>query len=92
MITLSRHARRRCRQRGINSKRLSALFEHADIDRPVGSNCRLIKVSRAASRFVPSCDGLEKLAAIVSDDTAEIITVLSASATRRGRRYRGGRR
>jgi hypothetical protein len=50
------------------------------------------KDSREASRFVPSCDGLEKLAAIVSDDTAEIITVLSASATRRGRRYRGGRR
>jgi hypothetical protein len=90
MIELSVHAQRRCQQRGIGKQRLLALLEHADVDRPVGSNCRLVRVSCRAAKFIRGFDGLARLSAIIDDTTGKVRTVLPVMSGRRGRRYRNG--
>ncbi|MDX6559736.1 MAG: hypothetical protein QOF72_2785 [Blastocatellia bacterium] len=90
MIELSAHAETRCRQRGITAQRLATLLENADVERPVGKNCRLVKVSRRAAKWIRGSDGLASLSVIISDHTGEVVTILRPASTRRGRRYRGG--
>jgi hypothetical protein len=87
-MLLSRHAARRYRQRGFTKERMAALLDWADIDRPIGSNCRLIRVSRRVSQRLPGGERLANAAVIVSDHTGEIVTVLSIHQSRSGRRYR----
>lgn len=87
----SRHAESRCRQRGFNSKRLRTILEYADIDRPIGGNCRLLRVSHKVARSIRGSDGLDSFSLIVSDTTGELVTLLPPSRSRRGRRYRTGR-
>ena len=91
MIRLSSHAEERCQQRGVTRSRLHAFLDATDADFPAGRNCRLIRVSRQTARSIPGGERLENLALIVSDYTGQIVTVLHASRTRRGRRYRGHR-
>jgi hypothetical protein len=88
MIHLSNHARKRCQQRGITTERLAALFDNADVDCPIGSNCRLVRVTRRTARRIHGGDRLANLSVIVSDNTGQVVTVLHLSHTRRGRRYR----
>jgi hypothetical protein len=90
MKELSVHARRRCQQRGIGNRRLSALLEYADVDRPIGSNCRLVRVSRGTAKLIRGFDGLAGLSAIIDDTTGRIRTVMQVMSGRRGRRYRRG--
>jgi hypothetical protein len=91
MDQLSLHAERRCRQRGIGTKRLSALLDNADIEIPIGGNCHLLRVSSEAANRLDACGRLSGLAAIVSDG-GDIVTVLHCVGGRRGRRYRLNRR
>jgi hypothetical protein len=88
MDTLSQHAARRCQQRGINPKRLVAFLEHADLDRPVGRNCRLYRVSAQARRALPDGERYATMGVIVADDSGEIVTVLHIQSGPRGRHYR----
>jgi hypothetical protein len=73
---LSQHARIRCAQRGITPDFLAAILEHADIQRPAGSNCRLERVSRKRARALNLDDRLSRFAVILSDSSAEIVTVM----------------
>lgn len=90
--TLSRHAQRRCQQRGITRQVLWILLDHHDLDRDVGGNCRVLRMSRKRARvtsldFDPQIAGrLERLAVIMSDETGEIVTVMHDTA--KSRRYR----
>lgn len=93
-VELSKHAAARANQRGVSHHLLSTLLDVADIDSPVGSGCRLFRVSRqrlndrATRRRVGSeADRLASLAVIWSDSTQTIVTVLHHDG-RAGRRYR----
>lgn len=88
MMDLTFHALRRQQQRGITSERLRALLANADIDRPAGRNCRLLRISRKNARTIRDGDKLSGLAAVVSDDTGVIVTVLHVCTGHRGRWYR----
>lgn len=87
-ISMSKHADTRRRQRGITLDRFAGLLAEADIDRPIGSNCRLIGVSRRAAAAIRGGERFARLRAIVNDTTGEIITLLHVSSTGRGKRYR----
>ncbi|RWK29813.1 hypothetical protein [Mesorhizobium sp.] len=91
MIKLTAHAQRRRCQRGIRNSRLYALLENADVERPLGGNCWLLKVSHHTARTIRGYDGLARQAAIYCESTGEVVSVLHATDTRRGRRYRKGR-
>jgi hypothetical protein len=87
MIKLSKHARTRCQQRGFSSSLISRILEHADIEKEIGDNCTLIRVSRqtALSR------GLGDLCnhgVIWSDTNARIVTAMRIRSGSGGRRYR----
>lgn len=73
---LSRHASIRCAQRGLRPDFVSAILEHADIQRPAGRNCRLERVSRTKAQSLNLDDRLGRYALIVSDTTAEVVTVM----------------
>jgi hypothetical protein len=88
MLHLSRHAERRCQQRGITNERLATFLDNADIDQPIGSNCHLRKVSRNVWRAIPGGEWLASMVVIEADDTGEVVTVMHTARGRRGRRYR----
>ncbi len=73
---LSRHAQTRCQQRGVTRRLLSDVLDHADIDRPVGNNCRQLRVSRKRARELNHDDRLGRLAVIWSDDNGQVVTVM----------------
>lgn len=87
MVRLSRHAERRCQQRGITNDRLLAFFDHADVDQPARRNCRLIRVSLRCAQALRDGERFASLAAIV-DDSGRVVTMLHLARDRRGRRYR----
>lgn len=87
----SKHAEARCRQRGFSSKRLRTILEYADIDRPIGGNCRLLRISHQMARSIRGSDGLASFSLIVSDTTGKLVTLLTPARSRCGRRYRTGR-
>lgn len=73
---LSHHASMRCAQRGIRPSFLASIMEHADVQRPAGGNCRLERVSRSKAKALNLDDRLSRYALIISDTTAEIVTVM----------------
>ena len=93
-VELSKHAATRANQRGVSHHLLSTLLDVVDIASPVGSGCRLLRVSRqqlndrAARRRVGSdADRLGSLSVIWSDHAQTIVTVLRHEG-RAGRCYR----
>lgn len=86
MISLSNHAKNRCRQRGVNIERIRKLLENADIDIPVGRNCRAFCISRKHARTLKAGDHLSRLIVIYSDDTGKVVTVFHAFHRRLFRR------
>ncbi len=90
MVPLTRHAELRCAQRGIRRDFLAELIELSDVDTPIGSNCRLFRLSRNARQ---RHDKVGRYAVIWSDDSQAVVTVVPVKSTRAGRRYRSsGRR
>ena len=88
MIPLTKHASLRCAQRGIRPEFLDDLIQLSDLETPIGSNCRLFRVSPDASRQHPERDRLSRYAVIWSDDSRSVVTVLPVQRSRSGRRYR----
>lgn len=95
---LTRHAARRCQQRGIRRGMLRAFLDHHDLDREVGDRCRVLRMSRTRARAMAEDLGaqtaarLSRLAVIVCDDTGRIITAFhDTGRTRRYRAAGGGR-
>ncbi len=88
MIPLTQHAIRRCAQRGVRPDFIDDLIRLSDIETPVGSNCRLFRLSRDFDHRHAARDRLARYAVIWSDDSQSVVTVLPIHAGRRGRRYR----
>lgn len=88
-MTVSRHAARRCAQRGVSPKCLAALIEHADIEIPVGSGAFAWSISREQVNSLNLPRKLGRFAAVLSED-AVLITVAPIHNGQRGRRWRRG--
>ncbi len=84
----SGHRKKRAAQRGVTDRFVDAILMHADIERPIGDNCRLMRVSRRHSRKLNIDDRLGCYALIWSDDTARIVTVMPVHDGVSGKRYR----
>lgn len=85
---ISRHAELRCQQRGVSTAVIGAILDHADIDRPIGNNCRLLRVSKLHAATLRQPEKLGRYAIIWSDDHSRIVTVLPIQESARGARYR----
>lgn len=88
MLRLTKHASLRCAQRGLKADFLSELMRLSDVETPVGSNCRLLQVSRSAGREHAYRDRLSRYGVIWSDDSQSVVTVMALHRGRNGRRYR----
>ena len=84
----TKHSRRRAAQRGTSDGFVQAILVHADIEHPIGDNCRLMRVSRRRSRKLNIDDRLGRYALIWSDNSARIVTVMPVHDGVNGRRYR----
>lgn len=94
-LSLTAHAAVRANQRGVPHHLIDALFEYADVDAPIGSDCRLLRISKhrlrepAVRRALGSeADRMAWLAIIWSDEAAAVVTVLHHHDGRAGKRYR----
>lgn len=85
---MSSHAQDRCQARGIRQDFVGAILSHADVGRPIGDNCRIIRVSRQRARRLNIDDRLGRYAVIWSDDTARIVTILPLLEGASAARYR----
>ena len=65
MIPMTRHAARRCAQRGIRPGFIDELICLSDIETPIGSNCRLFRVSANGDLRHAERDRLARYAVIV---------------------------
>ena len=93
VASLSRHAERRARQRGVPDGLIDLLLAHADVDAPAGSGCTVLRISRnrlaaLRPRLGAAAERLSNLALIWSDRTAQVVTILRDHGTPAGRRYR----
>jgi hypothetical protein len=87
MIKFSKHAKARAQQRAIRSTLISRILEHADIEKEIGDNCSLIRVSRQTARSRGLGD-LCNLGVIWSDTNAQIVTAMHLGSGLGARRYR----
>ena len=87
MITLSRHALTRSQQRGITMQLIEQILENADVEKNVGGNCTLIRVSKRKAKAIRA-DQLSKVAIIWSEHHAQIVTAIHLREGPHGRRYR----
>jgi hypothetical protein len=88
MITLSQHAAIRAQTRGVRDSLLNLILQHADVEAPVGSNCRLLRVHKRTAARLGVDDRLARVGVILSDTSGQIVTVLHLHTGRHGRRYR----
>ena len=80
---MSSHAQHRCQARGLRQAFIGAILVNADVDRPIGDNCRIIRVSRQRARHLNIDDRLGRYAVIWSDDTCVLpVNRWAASSTR----------
>ena len=93
-VLLTKHAAARANQRGVTHQMIRDVLEHADIEKPVGDGCTLVRISRHSledrslrASLGSRADQLQSLALICGDDGA-IVSVLHTFATAMGRRYR----
>lgn len=85
---ISQHCRTRAAQRGVDDQFMETILSNADVERPVGDNCRLLRVSRGHARTLNLDDRLGRYVLIWSDDNAQVVTVMPIHNGRSGRRYR----
>lgn len=85
---MSSHAQHRCQARGLRQAFIGAILVNADVDRPIGDNCRIIRVSRQRARHLNIDDRLGRYAVIWSDDTARVVTILPLHEGAFAARYR----
>jgi hypothetical protein len=94
-FSLTKHARTRANQRGITLELIEALLVFADMEVPAEGGCTCLRCSREALAAAELravigsiAERLQGLAAIVADDTGEIVTVFHDHGRADGRRYR----
>jgi hypothetical protein len=85
---ISYHAKQKCQARGIKKEFLKVILSHADIDHPIGDNCRLLRVSKKRAWRLNVNDRLGRYAVIWSDDNAQVVTILPMHSGAPGAHYR----
>lgn len=92
---LSAHAAIRAQQRGVPLGLIDTIVEHHDIDWSVGDDCRVLRLSAAATASAEvrrlagqHVDRLCRLAVVWSDRKGQVVTVLRPGKRASGRRYR----
>lgn len=88
---MTTHALHRCQTRGLRQDFVDALLTHADVDRPAGGNCRLLRVSRRTAGRLNVDDRLSCYAVVLSETSGQVVTILPVHAGRSGKRYRRSR-
>lgn len=88
MITLSQHAQLRAQQRGVTARMIEMILDHADVEKNVGDDCILIRVSKRQADAIHGSDKLSKFVLIWSDTHSQIVTIIPLHETAAGRRYR----
>ncbi len=93
IVCLSKHAARRANQRGVPLDLIDLLLTSADIDKPVGSGCTVLRISGDAlsamrGQLGATADRLHNLALIWSDRMATVVTIIRDHGGAHGRRYR----
>lgn len=88
MIRLSHHAQTRAQQRGITLSMIQSILGNADVEKPVGDDCTLIRISKREACAIDDGEKLSRFAVIWSDRNAQIVTVLPLHRTSKSRRYR----
>jgi hypothetical protein len=86
MTILSKHAQTRCQQRGIPKHVVKLLIDHADIERPVGGGCSMLRVSRRQASAIKT-DKLARFALIWSNTQQQVVSVFPVHSSGAGRRY-----
>ncbi len=96
-LALTKHAARRCAQRGVKKMDFAAFFEAADTDRQVGQGCTAWTISEGrvaelrADGMAPSkIDVISKMVCVVGHD-GRVLTVAKLYIGHRGRAYRRNR-
>jgi hypothetical protein len=98
---LSRHAGKRCQQRGVRPKEVAILMTYADIEIPARGGCRFLRLSHRrcidllsqTGLLAQQVDRVQRLVALVDREGA-VVTVLKVAPECRmalGRRRRLGR-
>ena len=88
MIRFSKHAEQRSQQRGAPLHLIQLILENADIEKHIGDNCTLIRVSSRRAKYLRLSDKLSSFGIVWSDTNAQIVTVLPLHRGSSGRRYR----
>ena len=92
-FTISKHAEKRMRQRGIKNADLLSIYAHADQIFPVGSGCNAIRFSKKMkkkqekSKLISNFQKLKNMVLII-DDFDLVVTVFIDYGGKHGRRYR----
>lgn len=89
-LTLSRHAQKRCAQRGIRNEFLNNLLIYADVEAQVGGGAIALSVSKATATALNLGNRFGHYAVVISRD-ATIVSVLPLHNCQRGRVYRKGK-
>ena len=94
-FSMSKHACARANQRGITHQMISDLIAFADVERPAGDGCTVLRVSRRSledrdlrRQLASNPDKLATMALVWNDQSAEVVTVLIDHGGAKGRRYR----
>jgi hypothetical protein len=86
----SKHAQKRCQQRGIRPALIRTIIENADVDVPAGSCASILSVSRRKGKRLNLGDQVGRLGVVLSED-GTIITIAHIFDNRRGKSWRRGR-
>ena len=84
---LTTHATRRCSQRGLKQCEIEQIFENADVELPIGSNCSLLRVSWKTARSLNLGEKVGRFGLILNEEGV-VVTVLPIRGGANGRRYR----
>jgi hypothetical protein len=94
-FSMSKHACTRANQRGITHQMISDLIAFADVERPAGDGCTVLRVSRRGledrdlrKQLACNPDKLASLALVWNGESCEVVTVLVDHGGAKGRRYR----
>ena len=85
---MTRHAVVRSQNRGVRPGFVDAILRNADLDRPVGGNCRLLRVSRRRAQALNFSDRLSRYAVVLSENTGWVVTVFPVHTGPGGAHYR----
>lgn len=94
MLKMSKHATKRCQQRGVTDEMVATILTHADREAHCGDGCTALEISRNCIHGIGSGTGVapERLHGliIVLNNAGAVVTVVRTRGRSASRRYRRG--